>query len=389
MMQIDPASMDCGGIESCEPWSQPDILGEHRSSCTSLHSERRMNERWRSRQQQVAEVLDVPVGKSPARGALAGFRTALGGFPLRVALGIALLFGIAGCGAREATGDAEPRTEEVAMPERLVFAFQKQKDPQSVREDADRVARFLSEELGIPVEVHVPASYGASVQALVSNQAQVGYLSAVPFLLARQESPMKLLLAEVRNGRTDYDSIFVVRRDTSRQTVADLKGAKMAFTSATSTSGYVMPFSRLVNDGLLEKGQEPKEFFGETRFAGGYDRALLAVLNGQADVCAVSDYTMEGPKADVYLNADQRDQLRILDRTGGVPTHLICVRGDLPASLQDRIRQALLKLSQEQPELLADVYGASEFREVDEDQHLRSAVQALQNTGLSLKGLVE
>lgn len=279
--------------------------------------------------------------------------------------------------------------ESAAAPDKLVFLFQKQKDPREVEDHARRVAELLTDRIGVPVDVVVPASYGASVQALVSGRAHVAYVSALPYLLAKEEAPVRLILAEVRGGTTSYSSIFVVKADAKIESLAGLKGAHMLFTSPTSTSGYVMPYSRLVGDGLLEPKQDPAAFFGKTSFAGGYDRALRGVLNGQADVCAVSDYTMEGPKADVYLTAEERAGLRILDRTPGVPTHGICVRADLPEPLQEKIRDALLDLSRSEADLLADVYGAAEFQAVDGDEHVQSAITALERTGLGLKGLVE
>ncbi len=284
-------------------------------------------------------------------------------------------------------------TSQVGMtaevPEKLAFAFQKQKDPRSIQEHAERVAEILGDRIGIPVEVRVPTSYGATVQALISNRAHVAYVDSISFLLARSEAPVRLILVELRDGRTEYDSIFVVRKDSPLQNLAELRGKRMMFTSNTSTSGYVMAYSRLVNEGLLEKEQDPEEFFDEVGFAGGYDRALLAVLRGQADACAVSAYTMEGLKADIYLDAEQRDQLRVLTRTPGVPTHLICLRADLPEDLQEKIKASLLAISKDHPELLADVYGASEFVEADQDEHVAKTVEALKNTGLGPKGLVK
>lgn len=288
-----------------------------------------------------------------------------------------------------AAAPAQDAARAAKAPEKLVFAFQKQKDPRKVQANAEKVAEFLSKEIGVPVEVLVPASYGATVQAIVSNKAQVAYVSALPYLLAREEAPVDLIIAEVRDGKTDYNSIWVVRKDSDVKSLADLKGKRMVFTSPTSTSGYVMAYSRLVDEGLLKPKQDPKEFFSNVTYGGGYDKALLAVLNGQADAAAVSDYTMEGPKADVYLKPEQREQLRILTRTPGVPTHGIAVRGDLPEELRNRIASALLKLSDEHPELLADVYGASKLTRVEGDKHVVGAIKALENTGLGLKKLVE
>lgn len=283
---------------------------------------------------------------------------------------------------------AQDTTTTAAMPEKVVFVFQKQKNPQEVKASADKVADFLSEKTGVDVEVLVPSSYGASVQAVVSNKAQIAYVSALPYLLAKAEAPVKLIVAEERDGRTDYDSIFVVAKDSPIQSLADLKGKKMVFTSPTSTSGYVFAYARLIQEGLLKPGQDPKDFFSNVSFGGGYDRALLAVANGQADACAVSDYTMEGPKADVYLKKEDRDKLRVLAETPGVPTHGILIRSDLPQEFQDKMQNALLELSNAHPELLSDVYGAGKLVKAD-DSHVAAAAKAIHDTQLKVQDVAK
>lgn len=203
------------------------------------------------------------------------------------------------------------------------------------------------------------------------------------FFWLKKEAPVRLIVAEERDGRTDYDSIIVVAKDSPIKTLADLKGKRMVFTSPTSTSGYVFAYGRLIADGLLKPGQDPKEFFSNVTFGGGYDRALLAVANGQADACAVSDYTMEGAKADVYLKKEDRDKLRVLTETPGVPTHAIMIRSDLPKDFQEKMQNALVSLSADHPELLADVYGASKLVKTD-DSHVKAAAKAIEDTKLSV-----
>jgi phosphonate transport system substrate-binding protein len=301
-----------------------------------------------------------------------------------MAFGSLMLLGVGGINQVQA---AETTGTTASIPTRLVFAFQRQNDPRSVQESANQVADFLTQRVGVPVEVMVPTNYGASVQALISNHAQVAYVSALPFLLAQQEAPVRLIVAEERQGRADYDSVFVVRKDSQVTTLSEARGKRMVFTSPTSMSGYVMPYDRLIAEGFLQPGQDPRQFFGQVTFGGGYDRALLAVVNGQADVAAVSDYTMEGETADLYLKREDREQLRVLERVPGVPTHAICLRTDLPEELQERIQQALLALSAERPDLLQDVYGASRLIKVD-DAHAAKAAQAVERTGLQRTSLV-
>jgi phosphonate transport system substrate-binding protein len=283
-----------------------------------------------------------------------------------------------------------------AAPESLVFVFQKQKDPTEIQASADALAELLRQELGIPVRVVVPGDYAASVQALVAGKADFAYVSAMPFLLARRDGGATLLLAEQRTDpagtpRTDYDSIFVVRADSPLKSLDDLiaraRETRVSFTSATSTSGFVVPCARLVREGLLSPRQDPREVFKEVSFAGGYTQALQQVIAGRADVAAVSDYTMEGPRADVYLKADERSKLRVLARTPGVPTHLICARAGLSDDLKNRVKAAVQKIAREKPALLADVYGASAFVEVDERRHVAGAVEAIEAVGIPVEGL--
>lgn len=294
---------------------------------------------------------------------------------------------------------ASPVLVRAADPEQVVFVFQRQKDPSKVQADADRVAEHLSKAIGKPVKAVVPGDYSATVQALRSEQAEFAYVSSLPFLLARRDAGATLLLAEERpdvaNGsaRTDYDSILVVAADSPLQSldqlVARAKDLRFCFTSTTSSSGYIIPYAAFVERGLLEPKQDVRRAFRSVAFGGGYTQALQEVLAGRADVAAVSDYVMDGPRKDVYLDAEQRSKLRVLARLPGVPTHVICARGGLSEELKTKVRDALVKLSTEQPELLASVYGASKLVVVDEAKHVQPVIKAVEAIGLPIDGLAK
>lgn len=280
----------------------------------------------------------------------------------------------------------------------LVFAFQPQKEPAAIQKAADDVAEALSSRLGRQVKVLVPLAYAATVQALVSKRADVAWLSSLPFLLARRDGGARLILAEVRTdtrgrARTDYDSVFVVKRDSPLRTFADLqrqaKSLRMVFTSNTSTSGFVFPYDRMVREGLLKRAQPPEQGFRSVAYGGGYTQALEQVLAGRGDVCAVSDYTVEGPKRTTYLPEDKQAQLRILSRTPGVPTHCVAVSAGVSAVDAKAIQAALLDMTRTSPALLSDVYGASGLKVVSEASHIAATVKAIERTGLPIQGLVK
>ncbi|MCA3006659.1 MAG: phosphate/phosphite/phosphonate ABC transporter substrate-binding protein [Planctomycetaceae bacterium] len=284
---------------------------------------------------------------------------------------------------------------EAANSRPLVFVFQKQKDPTDIKAKAEEVAAFLAKETGRPFTAVVPTDYAASVQALVSGKADFAYVSAIPFLLAQRDAKATLVLAEQRpdltgTARTSYDSVLVAKAESPLTGMADVvkraKDLRLAFTSRTSTSGYVMPYSRFVDEGLLKARQNPAEAFKAVAFAGSYTQALQAVLDGRAEVAAVSAYTVEGPTADAYLPSADRQRLKVVARMPNVPTHLICVRGGVEAEVVAGVRAALLKLAKEKPDLLSAVYGASALVEVDAAKHLEPVRQALERLGEPIEG---
>jgi phosphonate transport system substrate-binding protein len=270
-----------------------------------------------------------------------------------------------------------------ADPETVIFSFQKQKNPDEIQAMAKIVADFLTKHIGKKVEVLVPSSYGTTAQGLISKKVHVAYMDSLPYLLAARETPLEIIAVERRKGRTEYDSLVVVPVTSTAKTLNDLKGRSIAFTSQTSTSGYLFPFAKLVQGKLIQKPEDLNRYFSTMTYAGGYDRALSAVANGQADAAAFSDYVYEGPKADLYGTPETRVKVRVLARIPGVPTHLIAVSKDLSTSLRSKIQTSLLELAKEKPDLIASVYGASELvKPKAKVDHVERTALALKATGL-------
>ncbi len=275
-----------------------------------------------------------------------------------------------------------------ADPETIVFSFQKQKNPDELQSATQTVSEYLSKKIGKKVEVIVPTSYGATVQGLISNKVHIAYMDSLPFILASAETELEIIAVEKRKGRTDYDSLIVVAKESPIQTLSDLKGKKIAFSSQTSTSGYLFPLSQLFERNQIKKQEELNQYFSQVTYAGGYDKALLAVANGQSDAAAFSDYAFEGPKADLYGTPEIRKKVRVLDRISGVPTHLITASKKLSPALIRKIQTALFELAKDKPELLSSVYGAAELSKPN-TMHVDKTRAALAKTGLEVKTFVK
>lgn len=280
--------------------------------------------------------------------------------------------------------NAPPKIAEEVKPEvkieKLVFAFQPQENPEALAPNAEKLAEYLTKQTGIKAEVFLPTSYAAVVEALRSKNADVAYFSGLPYLVAHQNAGVELLVVEQRSGNPFYYSQWYVMADSPIKTTADLKGKSIAFTSPTSTSGYLFPLAKIVDDGHLKAGQDPKEFFGQVVFAGGYEQALKALVNGTVEAAAASDYAFTK-----YLSVEEQAKLRVLVKQGPVPTHGVAIRSDLPEDVRAKVKAALLSLNDPaNKELLKSVYGAEGFVERGHDEHVEALKKAIDSTKLDI-----
>ncbi|BAZ29134.1 phosphonate ABC transport phosphonate binding component [Cylindrospermum sp. NIES-4074] len=270
----------------------------------------------------------------------------------------------------------------------LTIVFPNRSDSTDLQNKANAVGVFLSRELGIPVKAQI-GDDTAAVEALRANRADVAFLSSRPALKAEQLANSRLYLAEVRDnysGRYTYNSIFVVpnnspikTRNTAKATLQQLRGKKIAFTSPTSGSGFIFPISELVKQGFVPNRDRLDGFFGQIAYGGNYSKALQAVVRGQADVAAVSEYALFPP----YITAEEKSKLRILHKISGVPAHGIVVDDDVPVVAREKLINALLKLNQPQNnQLLRSLYNSTELVRVDHKRHLAPIRDALQRAGI-------
>ena len=198
----------------------------------------------------------------------------------------------------------------------------------------------------------------------------IAYLAATDMLNALNEQTAALLLAGEIEGKTSYKSYWVTLKEKPYQSVADLKGKPIAFSGKTSTSGYVIPLWDLRQKNLISDSGKAEEFFGEGNvwFGSGYVSAVERVLNGDAEAAAVSYYVLDKDK---HLTLEQRQKLRRLAEQGPVPTHVIAIRSQISDADRTVLRDALVAMDKENPELRDRVF-TSRLVEVDPAGHLGS-----------------
>lgn len=277
-------------------------------------------------------------------------------------------------GTEAAAGGSGGTVTELVAPDPLVLGFLPSQRATEIVPDARRLADFLAERLGRRVEVLVPTAYEPLIEGFRFGHVHAAFLDGGPAWIAHRRTGAEVLLAEVKDGRTFYWAEAFVRSDSPLESVGDVVGKRVAFTSRTGSSGFLMPVGSLIADGFIEpEGRELPDLeralqrtFSSTVEAGGYRQALQALLEDRVDVAFGAH---DGPER--FLPEEQQTQVRTLHRFGRIPSHAVMVAGNLSPDLRAELRAALLALNEpEHVTILKALYGVDGLTEVGTVEHL-------------------
>jgi len=129
-----------------------------------------------------------------------------------------------------------------------------------------------------------------------------------------------------------YRSLVLVRANAREQSLAELKGATVAFNSTDSQSGYNA--LRFLVAPLAKDGR----FFGKTVETGGHGLSLAAVAAGDADVAAVDcvSYALFQ-----RYRRPELEEVRVLCSTPSAPGLPYVTAGDSDPERLSKLREAL------------------------------------------------
>jgi phosphonate transport system substrate-binding protein len=146
---------------------------------------------------------------------------------------------------------------------------------------------------GLAFKMEVGTSFGASIEAMGAEKAQMGFLNTFSALLANAKYGVFPVLVAIRKYATNdldpdkalggqpepfYKGQFIANAASGIKTFADLKGKTFCFVDPNSTSGYIVP--RII---LMANGIDPDTDFKATTNAGSHNNVAIAVYKGDCD----------------------------------------------------------------------------------------------------------
>jgi phosphonate transport system substrate-binding protein len=287
----------------------------------------------------------------------------------------------------EVTQPPPPVDPKADWPQTLVFGFVPSQEVEELQDDVETFANVLSEALGIRVVGVVTTDYTGLGVAMGTGQADLGAFGPAGYVLAnRAFDNLELLAQSVRFGDQTYhgqwftndaslcgaggtregtfyydetgtvvplpagetpqlqvgwdfgdDGLFRNEEFSAPTACAEpvdisvVAGKTVAFTTETSTSGFIFPTLELRRKGITDDQYT-------AIFSGGHDASVTAVYDGSADIGVSFNDARRAVRRE---KTDVGEKVIVFNITSRVANDVIAVRSDLPASLKEALFTAM------------------------------------------------
>ena len=270
---------------------------------------------------------------------------------------------------------------EWGSPEKpLVITFVPSGDTGKITKAGTAIADCLAQMTGLAVEIEVGTSFGASIEAMGAQKAQVGFLNTFSVLLAEAKYQVIPAIAVVRKYATPdgypdpdaalkdtmqtfYKAEFLTKVDSGINTMADLKGKSFCFVEPNSTSGYIIP-----NIIMKAAGINPDVDLSAVINAGGHDKVAIAVYKGDCDAGVTFVDTRTDAAYKLFETyKDIGTVLKVFALSDRIPNDGVQYIKELDPAVQAVITEGLLAMAADPggKQTLKSLYNINGYEKID------------------------
>lgn len=258
--------------------------------------------------------------------------------------------------------DVPDDPDEWLDPATLIFTYTPVEDPALYRRVWDEFMDHLKEVTGRDVTYFTVHSYAAMVEAMRAGRLHLGGFATGSVPLAVNCAGFHPIATMGKDDQIwGYEMEIITHPDSGIETLEDLRGRTLAFTTPTSNSGFRAPSALLEAEVNMVADQDFK-----TAFSGAHDNSVLGVANRDYDAAAIANEVM-------FRMFDRdvvsRDQIKTIYTSATFPTTAYGYVYNLHPELQEKIREAFFTFPWEGTELAAEFADADGFVGITYQEH--------------------
>jgi len=238
----------------------------------------------------------------------------------------------------------------------------------SIKEKAPLKA-YLEQKLGRPVNLVIPTSYNATVEALGNGSLDFAYLGGLTYIKAHARYGVVPLVQ--RSADLQFRAFFITSRQSGIHSLADLKGKTFAFGDINSTSGHLMPYME-----MRQAGIDPNTSL-KFRYTGSHPATAKAVESGAVDAGAMDETVYNSMVSEGKLDPTK---IRVFYMSKPFVDYVWVARKDIGQAVQEKFAQAFTDLKEGQDDEVLKIVRGKNFVRANNEEYtiLRLVAQDLQ-----------
>jgi phosphonate transport system substrate-binding protein len=268
------------------------------------------------------------------------------------------------------------------------FYFMPLKGEEQFKKYSPKMKQFIEANTGLAVEMVNSPDFITIVEAFGNNRCDAAFTNTLGYLMAHDWAKVEAYLRTLYGDVYDtYRGEILVRSDSGINDLKGLDGKTVAFADPFSAGGYLYAL-KLLND----KGVKPKKVL----FAGGHEKAVEMIYNGEVDAAATYHErpTLSGEDRDARTELlkkypDVIAKIKILALTDEIPTGPVAFAEKLPSDVKTRLAGALMGFarSSEGREALYNLYNVTGLT-VGNDSDYNGVRKTLKDLGKTAEEVV-
>jgi phosphonate transport system substrate-binding protein len=255
------------------------------------------------------------------------------------------------------------KLEENQQPiKRIKIGLVPEQDIRQLAARYEPLAEYLSKNINSKVVLVYLDSYGEVCDKFLYKQLDAAFFGSFSYVLTHAKAQVQPIARPTYQGTSTYRGLIVVKEDSNIKNIADMKAKKLALVHRATYAGYLYPLYYFRQQGI----NELERYFSKVIYTGSHDKAIFAVLRGEADIAAPKDLVYQRL---IKENPVLARKLIVLSVSPPVPSNALCVSKDLDPILKTKLKDVLLNLNKKpEAKSVLESLGADKFIETrDED----------------------
>lgn len=186
----------------------------------------------------------------------------------------------------------------------------------------------LEKVLQLPIQFVPVESFVEAAPALLFNKVDLVIAGPSEYVLLRARAKAVPIVSITRPG---YRSVIAVRKDSTIQSLGQLKGKTIAMRAEGSTAGHLGPIKMLLETGLKPITDYNVKMLG--------DRGMVALKEGKVDACGLSTFYYQR-----FLQSEgvSAQDFPLVTSGLSLPSDVVVANSQLPSELRAKVQSRML-----------------------------------------------